>query len=154
MDKTIVTALLVMAGVISAVFVFNSIYPAIVQSSDAMISMERRMDERLKSDIQIIHASKSITTTTLVWVKNVGSLRVAPVEACDIFFGAEGNFVRIPYGTAAGEWQYNLEGAAAEWTPSATVKITINTALTPGVRYFIKLVLVNGVSDESYFSVR
>ena len=154
MDKTIVTALLVIAGVISAVFVFNSIYPAIVQSSDAMISMERRMDERLKSDIQIIHASKSITTTTLVWVKNVGSLRVAPVEACDIFFGAEGNFVRIPYGTGDGEWQYTLEGAAAEWTPSATVKITIKTALTPGVRYFIKIVLVNGVSDESYFSVR
>ncbi len=151
MDKTIVTALLVIAGVISAVFVFNSIYPAIVQSSDAMTSMERRMDERLKSGIQIIHASKS-GSTTLVWVKNVGSLRAAPVEMCDIFFGPEGNFVRIPYGTGAGEWQYTLEGAAAEWTPSATVKITIKTALTPGVRYFIKIVLVNGVSDESYFS--
>ena len=153
MDKTIVTALLVIAGVISAVFVFNSIYPAIVQSSDAMISMERRMDERLKSDIQIIHASKSITTTTLVWVKNVGSLRLAPVETCDIFFGPEGNFVRIPYGTGAGEWQYTLENAA-EWTPSATVRITINTNPESGKRYFIKLVLVNGVSDESYFSVR
>ena len=151
MDKTIVTALLVMAGVISAVFVFNSIYPAIVQSSDAMTSMERRMDERLKSHIQIIHATKSITTTTLVWVKNVGSLRVAPVEACDIFFGPEGNFVRIPYGTADGQWQYTLENAA-EWTPSATVKITINTALVSGTRYFIKIVLVNGVSDEYYFS--
>jgi len=153
LDKTIVTALLVIAGVISAVFVFNSIYPAIVQSSDAMISMERRMDERLKSDIQIIHASKSITTTTLVWVKNVGSLRLAPVETCDIFFGPEGNFVRIPYGTGAGEWQYTLENAA-EWTPSATVRITINTNPESGKRYFIKLVLVNGVSDESYFSVR
>ena len=152
MDKTIVTALLVMAGVISAVFVFNSIYPAIVQSSDAMISMERRMDERLKSDIQIIHASIS-GTTTLVWVKNVGSLRLAPVETCDIFFGPEGNFVRIPYGTGAGEWQYTLENAA-EWTPSATVRITINTNPESGKRYFIKLVLVNGVSDESYFSVR
>jgi hypothetical protein len=151
LDKTIVTALLVMAGVISAVFVFNSIYPAIVQSSDAMTSMERRMDERLKSHIQIIHAAKS-GATTLVWVKNVGSLRVAPVEACDIFFGAEGNFVRIPYGTADGEWQYNLEGAAAEWTPSATVKITIKTTASSGVRYFIKIVLVNGVSDEYYFS--
>jgi len=152
LDKTIVTALLVMAGVISAVFVFNSIYPAIVQSSDAMISMERRMDDRLKSDIQISHASIS-GTTTLVWVKNVGSLRLAPVETCDIFFGPEGNFVRIPYGTGAGEWQYTLENAA-EWTPSATVRITINTNPESGKRYFIKLVLVNGVSDESYFSVR
>jgi len=151
LDKTIVTALLVIAGVISAVFVFNSIYPAIVQSSDAMTSMERRMDDRLKSHIQIIHAAKS-GSTTLVWVKNVGSLRVAPVEACDIFFGAEGNFVRIPYGAGPGEWQYTLEGAAAEWTPSATVKITINTDPVSGQRYFIKIVLVNGVSDEYYFS--
>jgi archaellum component FlaF (FlaF/FlaG flagellin family) len=150
LDKTIVTALLVIAGVISAVFVFNSIYPAIVQSSDAMTSMERRADDRLKSHIQIIHAAKS-GSTTLVWVKNVGSLRVAPVEACDIFFGAEGNFVRIPYGTDDGEWQYTLENAA-EWTPSATVKITIKTTASPGVRYFIKVVLVNGVSDEYYFS--
>ncbi len=140
MDKTIVTALLVMAGVISAVFVFNSIYPAIVQSGDAMTSMERRMDDRLKSHIQIIHAAKS-GSTTLVWVKNVGSLRIAPVEACDIFFGAEGNFVRIPYGADDGQWP-----------PSATVKITIKTAASPGVRYFIKVVLVNGVSDEYYFS--
>ena len=150
MDKTIVTALLVMAGVISAVFIFNSIYPAIVQSNDAMTSMERRMDDRLKSHIQIIHAAKS-GSATLVWVKNVGSLRIVPVEACDIFFGAEGNFVRIPYGADNGQWQYTIENAA-EWTPSATVKITIKTAASPGVRYFIKVVLVNGVSDEYYFS--
>jgi hypothetical protein len=102
LDKTIVTALLVMAGVISAVFIFNSIYPAIVQSNDAMTSMERRMDDRLKSHIQIIHAAKS-GSATLVWVKNVGSLRIVPVEACDIFFGAEGNFVRIPYGADNGQ---------------------------------------------------
>jgi hypothetical protein len=148
-DKTIVTALLVMAGVISAVFVFNSIYPAIVQSNDAMTSMERRMDERLKSQVSIIHATGS-GGNTLVWVKNVGSLRIAPVEACDVFFGPEGNFARIPYGAAAGQWQYMVENGT-EWNPTATVKITINSDLAPGTRYFFKIVLPNGVADEDFF---
>lgn len=150
MDKTIVTAFLVLAGIISAVFVFNSIYPAIVQSNDAMSSMERRMDERLKSQITIIHATGS-GSTTLVWVKNVGSLRIAPVEACDVFFGPEGNFARITYGTAAGQWQYVVENGT-EWNPTATVKLTINSGLTPGTRYFFKIVLPNGVADEYFFS--
>jgi len=149
-DKTIVTALLVMAGVISAVFVFNSIYPAIVQSNDAMTTMERRMDERLKSQVTIIHATGS-GGATLVWVKNVGSLRIAPVEACDLFFGPEGNFARISYGTASSQWQYAVENGT-EWNPRATVKITINSSLTPGTRYFFKIVLPNGVSDEYFIS--
>ena len=78
--------------------------------------------------------------------QKVGSLRIVPVETCDIFFGAEGNFVRIPYGADNGQWQYTIENAA-EWAPSATVKITIKTTASPGMRYFIKVVLVNGVSD-------
>ena len=99
MDKTIVTALLVMAGVISAVVVFNSIYPAIIQSRDAMTSMERRLDERLKSQIAIIPAAQS-GGIVLTWAKNVGAVRVAAVEACDVFFGPEGDFARVPYGVA------------------------------------------------------
>jgi hypothetical protein len=83
-----------MAGVISAVVVFNSIYPAIIQSSDAMTSMERRLDERLKSQIAIIHAAQS-GGNVLTWVKNVGAVRVAAVEACDVFFGPEGRLCSL-----------------------------------------------------------
>lgn len=151
MDKTIVTALLVIAGVISAVFVYNSIYPAVVQSSDAMTSMERRMDERLKSQVEIVHAAKS-GAQVLVWAKNVGSMRVIGVESCDVFFGPEGAFSRIPYGVGTPHWEYVVENGT-EWTPTATVKITIvdYSPLSSG-RYFVKVVLPNGVSDEYYFS--
>ncbi len=151
MDKTIVTALLVIAGIISAVFVYNSIYPAVMQSGDAMTSMERRMDERLQSQIQIIHATGS-GGNTIVWVKNVGSVRVGAVEACDVFFGPAGSFARVPYDPASNpHWSYVVENGG-DWTPSATLRITINAALTPGIRYFIKVVLPNGISDETYFS--
>ena len=152
MDKTIVTAFLIIAGVISAVFVFNAIYPAIVQSSDALTSMERRMDERLKSQVEIIHAARS-GSAALVWVKNIGALRIVAIEAADVFFGPEGNFARIPFGTGSPHWEFVVENAA-DWTPTATVKITIvnYTFSGPGTRYFVKIVLPNGIGDEDYFS--
>jgi archaellum component FlaG (FlaF/FlaG flagellin family) len=151
-DKIFVTAFLVIAGVISAVFAFNAIYPAIVQSSDAMTSMERRMDERLKSQIEIIHAARS-GSDALIWVKNVGSVRLAPPEASDLFFGPQGNFARIPYGTGLTHWEYVVENGD-EWNPTATLKITVvNYAFSgPGARYFVKFVLPNGVDHEYFFS--
>lgn len=151
MDKVIVTALLVMAGVISAVFVFNSIFPLMAQSGDAITSMEGRIDERLKSQIEIIHAVKS-GSDVLVWVKNIGSLRVAAVEACDVFFGPEGNFTRIPYGTGIPHWEYGVENDTA-WNPTATLKITIvgYSPLTSG-RYLVKVILPNGIADDYFFS--
>jgi hypothetical protein len=152
LDKIIVTALLVIAGIISAVFVYNSIYPAIVESGDALTSMERRLDDRLKSQIEIIHAARS-GSDALIWVKNVGSLRIAPAEAGDLFLGPEGNFARIPFGVGTPHWEYTVENGA-EWNPTATIRITIpNYAFgAPGTRYFVKTVLPNGVSDETYFS--
>ncbi|HLF26151.1 MAG TPA: hypothetical protein VJG32_07435 [Anaerolineae bacterium] len=152
MDKVIVTAFLVIAGVISAVFVYNSIYPAIVQSSEAMTSMERRVDERLKSQVEIIHAVRA-GSDALIWVKNIGSLRNVAVEATDLFFGPEGNFARIPHAAGAPHWEYVVENDDA-WNPTTTLRITIPAYAFSGsgTRYFVKVVLSNGVSDEYYFS--
>ena len=151
MDKIIVTGLLLIAGVISAVFVFNSMFPVIAQSSDAMVSMERRADDRLKTQIQIIHASQA-GSDVVVWVKNVGSVRIIGIDSSDLFFGPQGNFDRLPYGVGAPSWQYQVENDT-DWNPTATIRITISgyAPLDSG-RYFVKLVLPNGMSDETYFS--
>jgi hypothetical protein len=151
LDKIVVTALLLVAGVVSAVFVFNSLFPVITQSSDAMVSMERRADEQLKTQVQIIHATQT-GANVVVWVKNVGSVRIPAVDSSDLFFGPQGNFARLPYGVGTPSWQYVVENGT-EWNPTATIRITITgfSPLDPG-RYFIKLVLPNGISDESYLS--
>ena len=151
MDKVVVTAMLLVAGVVSAVYVFKSIFPVVAQSSDAMTSMERRMDEQLQTQIQIVHAVQTGTEVE-VWIKNVGSLRIAGLETADLFFGPEGNFARIPYSTGTPNWQYVVENGT-NWDPTTTIRITIfgYTPLNPG-RYFVKLVLPSGVSDEYYFS--
>ena len=151
MDKTIVTALLIIAGVISAIAVFNAILPAVTQSGDAMNNMERRIDDRMQSQIEIIHATRS-GTNVLIWVKNVGNRKIAPPGDCDLFFGPDGNFTRIPFSTGAINWTYTIENDT-EWRQGATLKIVINNYPSSAVRtYFIKVVLPNGISTETFAS--
>ena len=156
MDKTIITGLLIIAGIVCAVLIFNTLYPAITQSSAAMVAMERRIDDRLKSQIEIIHAVPDgvVTKRTLVWVKNVGSVTISPIERCDVFFGPEGNYARIPYNAGTSpQWTYTVENDNA-WKPTATLKITIDVVddLVDDTRYYVKLSLLNGISDDYYFT--
>ena len=158
MDKIIVTVFLTIAGVVTAILLFNTIYPAAVESGAAMTGMEGRIDERLRSQIEIIHATgKSTNSDVSIWVKNVGSVRIGAIERCDVFFGPEGNFARIPYGSDEGPpyWEYALENNDTEWDPSSTLKILIRYggSFPSAGRHFLKVVLPNGVSDEYYFSI-
>jgi hypothetical protein len=147
LDKIVVTAFLIIAGVISAMTIFNSVIPAIQQSSDAMTAMERRVDDRMKTQIEFIHAAKSGNTVVL-WVKNVGNVRVLAPDVADLFFGPQGNFARIPYGVGSPSWSYIIENNT-DWNPSATLKITITYASPPPAgSYFAKMVLTNGISHE------
>jgi hypothetical protein len=151
LDKTIVTALLIIAGVVSAIFVFNAIYPAISQSGEAMNNMERRIDERMQSQIEIIHATQS-GNDVLIWVKNVGSLKIAPPESIDLFFGPENNYARIAYNSGTPNWTYTIENDS-EWRQGATLKIAVHYPVpAPAGTYFIKVVLPNGISTESFAS--
>jgi len=153
LDRTIVTSFMIIGGVIAAVLVFNTIYPAVLQSSDALTNRQRRIDERLKSQIEIIHATAD-GSNALVWVKNVGSSSIGAIERCDVFFGPEGNFSRIPYEDEAGGtpyWAWKLENDT-DWKPTATLQITVTYGLSLSGRYFVKVVTPNGLSDECYFS--
>lgn len=158
MDKAITTALLIIAGVICIMFVFNSVYPAVNRSSAAMVSMAEKMDERMKSRINIVHAANSADRKTIyLWVKNVGTLRIVNIDETDVFFGPSDNFSRIPYVDDAGgsypQWSYTLENDT-EWLTGATLKITITYDSDPGAgTYFAKVVIPIGISDEYFFSM-
>ncbi len=158
MDKAITTALLIIAGVVCMIFVFNSVYPMINRSTDAMSSMAETVDERMKSRINIVHAASSANHTEVyLWVKNVGTQRILAVEESDLFFGEETNFDRIPYLTDAGgtypRWDFDLVNDT-EWVTSATIKITITYSSDPGTgTYFAKFIIPNGISDDFYFSM-
>ncbi len=158
MEKAITTALLIIAGVVCMIFVFNSVYPMVNSSSQAMASMAEQVDERMKSRINIVHAANSADRKTVyLWIKNVGTQRIVDVESSDLFFGQETAFNRIPYKddapTTYPQWDYLLENDT-EWQTSATLKITITFSSDPGAgTYFAKFIIPNGISDDFYFSM-
>ncbi len=158
MDKAITTALLIIAGIVCMIFVFNSVYPMVNRSSQAMVSMAEQVDERMKSRINIVHGANTANrTSAYLWVKNVGTQRVVDIDECDLFFGQSDNFSRVPYVDDAGgsypQWSYTLENDT-EWRTSATLKITISYASDPGsATYYAKFIIPNGIADEYYFSM-
>jgi hypothetical protein len=157
-DKAITTALLIIAGVVCMIFVFNSVYPMINRSSQAMSSMAETVDERMKSRINIVHAANNTGRTEVyIWIKNVGTQRILEIENSDLFFGLEDDFDRIPYvADASGVkpyWDYELVNDT-QWGTSATIKITISYDSDPGSgTYFTKFIIPNGISDDFYFSM-
>jgi hypothetical protein len=157
-DKAITTALLIIAGVVCMIFIFNSVYPMINRSSQAMVSMAEQVDERMKSRISIVHAASSANRTSVyLWVKNVGTQRITNIKESDLFLGQENNFERIPYTDYAGgsypQWSYILENDT-EWQTSATLKVTVTYSSEPGAgTYYAKFIIPNGISDEYYFSM-
>jgi hypothetical protein len=157
-DKAVTTALLIIAGVVCMIFVFNSVYPMVNRSSQAMVSMAEQVDERMKSRINIVHAANSANRTSIyLWVKNIGTQRISVIDDCDLFFGQENDFEHVPYyedaGTNYPQWEYSLENDT-EWQTSATLKITITYTSDPGAgTYYSKFIIPNGISDEFYFSM-
>ncbi|MFA5316019.1 MAG: hypothetical protein WC369_01185 [Dehalococcoidales bacterium] len=158
MDKVVTTALLMIAGIVCAMFLFNSVFPMVNRSSQAMVSMTENIDDRMKSRINIVHAANSADRTEVyIWTKNVGSSRIVSIEETDLFFGLDTDFDRIPYTTDAGEtypqWSYSIENDT-KWLAGATVKFTITYSSDPGAgTYYIKVVIPNGVTDEYFFSM-
>lgn len=169
MDKTITTALLIVVGMVMTVVLFNSAYPAVIKGGDAIANMTDRADEQMKSQIAVIHAAAELDSDgwwqdtnangqfeIFVWVKNIGDTRITGLEHMDVFFGPEGNFVRVPYQTPGANYPYwtaEVENSD-EWVPTGTLKITIHYgfALSSG-RYFVKVFTPTGVSSEYFLGM-
>lgn len=157
MDKVLVTIFLLVAGIVCSLVVFNAVYPAINRSSAAISTMSANVDDRIKSQIEIIQTAKQASGSNVyIWVKNVGTSRIVTIDDCDVFFGLVDNFSRITYGeSGTPRWDYEIEGkpGTTRWGLAETMKITITLSDAPssGI-YFIKIVLPNGISDEHQFS--
>lgn len=165
MDKVIVTTLLIIAAITSMVIVTDAVLPAIGSSAGAVSTVAGKMDDRIKSQISIIHVTSELDSNgnwvdsngdgkfdVYIWVKNVGASRIVALDESDLFFGTQNNFGRIPYQTYAdGQypyWQYQIENGS-EWTTSITLMVNIKyqAPLSQG-SYLLKFIIPNGVSDD------
>ena len=169
MDETITSALLIIAAVVAAVLVVNATYPAIVRSSNAIVGISQRVDQRIETQVSAVYATGELDSAgtwqdadsdtyfdVTVWVKNVGSSRILGTDQMDIFFGKAGDFSRIPYVDDAGgsfpSWSYLIENGT-EWTNTVTVKISIHyQSPLASDTYLVKLITPSGAYDERYFS--
>ena len=149
MDKAILTVLLIVISTVMAMLLFNTIYPALVDSSDAMASYGRASSDRMKTRVEVVHAIYDADNQRIIaWVKNIGTTRIAPIDSSDIFAGQEGNFIRKSLGP---EWTYTVEDGG-EWTPTKTVRFQIEgVTLSPTLRYYFKVVIPGGKSAETIF---
>lgn len=170
MDKAITTVFMIIVSVVVSVMIFNTVYPAAIRGSDSLVNMRTRMDERMKTQIAVVHAIGELDSNgnwqdtngdghfnVFVWVKNIGSLRIAAVADVDVFLGPEGNFTRIPYKTDANGsypyWDWQVENDT-HWNPAATARIIVYYAGPLGRgNYFVKIVTPNGPEDSSFFSL-
>ena len=163
--------MLTIAGVAAAAAIVNAVYPALSRSSGAVITASATVDDRLKSDVAVVHAVGELDADgqfddtngngkfdIFLWVKNIGSTRISSVSQSDVFVGKTGDFNRIPHETEveAGEfprWGYSIENST-EWDSKATLKITVTYGSTQSQgNYDVKVIIPNGVSDEYFFSL-
>ncbi|MBZ0297687.1 MAG: hypothetical protein K8L99_34340 [Anaerolineae bacterium] len=169
MDKTITSGIMIIISMIMALMLFNTTYPAIIRGGDAISSMTERTNDRLRSQISVIHAAAELDESgwwhdtnsngdfdVFVWVKNVGEMRVTALDNLDVFFGPETNYVRIPHESVATGypyWNWEVENGT-EWLSAATLKISIHYsgALVSG-RYFAKVTTSSGISSEYFLSM-
>lgn len=170
MDKAITTALFIVVSMILVIMLFNAVYPAVQQGSDAVTSMAYNVADRMKHQFSVIHASAEYPDGVLwqdtngnglydvtAWVKNTGYVRIPAIERLDVFFGHEGNYARIPFKVDAStpypNWTWSVENDS-EWIPTATLQIAIHyqVALSNG-RYFLKVTLPNGMSSDYFLGI-
>ena len=90
-------------------------------------------------------------------MKNTGSSEIDSVEDSDVFLGPEGDFTRIPYGSSGSPlpyWNYQLQSTDSQWEPADTNEIIIHLASSPSPdTYYLKVVIPDGIFDETLFGV-
>ena len=169
MDKIIATVLLIVGSVVASILVINSVYPAIVRGSNSLARVSAKVEARIESQVKVVYATAELDKGAVwqdvdsdllfdvnVWLKNVGSARILGIQDTDVFFGTDGDFVRVPHTTDAGgqypQWTYTIENGT-DWINSVTVRFDIHyNATQSSDEYTVKLVVPTGAYDEHCFS--
>ncbi len=168
--------LLTIAGVVAAIAVMNAVFPAVTRSSSALTTASSTVDERIRTNVNVVQSvgeldsgGSFVDTNSnslfdfLVWVKNVGDVTVPAVAEMDVFFGQPGSVTRIPnVADSVGvypNWTHVVEGGG-DWEVAETVRFEVRfDDGCPGAcskaagTYFVRIVTPNGVTTESFFSM-
>ena len=155
MEKAITTSLLIIASIVAALALINSVIPAMGKSASALATANSTTADRIRTDIEIIHATGDDTNNVItVWVKNVGTKKIHTISSSDIILTTPTTVASLRYvsGCSSECWDYAFEGGATDWSRAVTVKFTLKTAVTTGV-YTVTVSTPNSASATEDFSV-
>jgi flagellar protein FlaG len=161
--ETFTTAMFLITAVIAAGVLINAVFPVIYQMQGTFSSATHESDVRLRTDIKIVATFANTNGETQVWLKNIGSQRIAEVElqSGDVFFGPVGNFERLSVsGTnppGSGQWYPNLidQNGNGFWDTGETLEIKGKTSkiLAKGDPVYFQFVLPNGIWRSTEYTV-
>ena len=155
MDKVITSSLLIIASVVAAMTLINAVMPALGKSSGALLTANSVAAKRIKTDIDIIHASGNDSAETItVWVKNVGSEPISPISSSDVILTTPTTVSRLTYtaGCVSDCWDYTIEDSGTSWVKASTVKFTIKTTVSTGA-FTVSISVPNAALAEKDFSI-
>lgn len=157
MEKTITTALLVIASIVATVALINAVIPAVGKSSGALLTANSDASDRIKTDIDIVFASGNTTGDRITfWVKNVGSKTIKAIKESDIFLTTPSAITRVPHTGSASQdprWDYVIEGGATSWGQAVTLKVTLYMDTGSTGLHKVTIAVYNAVQAEKEFSV-
>lgn len=158
MDEVISNVLLTIGAIIAVSVLIAAVYPSVQKLGGTSSAMTSAIRTRMGTSIKIIHEAKTGDRSVVIWVKNIGKESIGSelISRSDLFFGPKDDFDRIPYNsTTPPTWLYTIENDSGEgnWDPEETLKLTVSLdySLTTE-KYYIKLVLFNGVWAADYAS--
>ena len=115
--------------------------PAIRRTNGSIVASADTADGRLSTQIEIVHATGQSDSSSACGGLDQERRRItlSALNHVDVFFGPQTDFIRVPQGAlgcAAPCWSYTVENDTA-WTPTATIHITVDWRLEPGLRHHL-----------------
>jgi len=156
MDKVIVTALLIIAGVTAAALVVTTLSTVVGKSSRSVVESQKDMSERIQTDVKVIQVHASTATTTKAWVKSIGNSNVNFIELSDLFIASVDGVVFIPLTNGVGVENHWKTSKTGSWTKGETVEFEMtlkaSNPLVNGTTYVFSFSTPNGIASEYEFT--
>lgn len=156
MDKVIVTALLVIGGVTTAVVLIMTLGPSIAGSSQSVVEANREASDRIRTNIEIIAVGTNAAGTQIDgWVKNVGVIPIYAIDKSDIFVITVGSRFDAMTHAPSGDNTWIEDPAGSSWDRGDTLHIIITLPVGNPLSvgdHVLSVSTWNGVSSEKIFS--
>ena len=148
--EVIATSILVIATVIAVSSISMAILPTVRDLANSYISVSENLNERVKTDVDIIFIKANDTTLT-VWLKNTGNTVISKdlIAMSDIFVVSKNSSYHFALSSAT----YEITNGDGDeyWEKGETLMVQIDVSL-PSNEYLLTFVLYNGVKVNEVFS--